>query len=66
MSNSLTEGLDYYYNEEGYLVLTAKYHLEKGFCCGLGCLHCPYHYEKVPEPKRTELLKIRANDGPIK
>jgi hypothetical protein len=56
--NNLTEGEDYYYNEQGYIVLTAKYHLQKGFCCGNGCRHCPYQYENVPEQKRSELLSL--------
>lgn len=51
----LIEGLDYYINEEGYVVLTEKYHREKGYCCGNGCKHCPYNFESVPEPKRSEL-----------
>ena len=56
--NNLVEGEDYYYNEQGYIVLTEKYHLQKGFCCGNGCRHCPYNYENVPEPKRSELLSL--------
>ena len=60
MSNNLVEGEDYYFNEDGYIVLTEKYHLQKGFCCGNGCKHCPYDYEAVPEPKRNELLTIKA------
>jgi hypothetical protein len=51
------EGIHYYINEEGFVVLTEKYHLERGYCCGNGCKHCPYQYERVPEPKRSELLK---------
>ena len=58
MSNSLVEGEDYYFNEDGFIVLTEKYHLEKGFCCGNGCKHCPYNYDAVPEPKRSELLTL--------
>jgi hypothetical protein len=57
MKQQLIEGVDFYYNEQGYIVLTEKYHLAKGFCCGNGCKHCPYNYENVPEPKRTELRK---------
>jgi hypothetical protein len=38
----LIEGEDFYYNEDGYMVLTEKFHLAKGFCCGNGCKHCPY------------------------
>ena len=51
-----TEGIDYYLNEEGLMVLTEKYHLDRGYCCGKGCKHCPFGYEAVPEPKRSELL----------
>ena len=47
---------DFYYNEDGYVVLTAKYHLKKGVCCGNGCKHCPYNFINVAEPKRSELL----------
>jgi hypothetical protein len=53
---TLIEGEDFYYNESGYIVLTQKYHLAKGFCCGNGCKHCPYEFINVPEPRRTELL----------
>lgn len=50
------EGIHYYINEDGFIVLTKQYHLEKGFCCGMGCLHCPYNYEKVSEltPKPSQ------------
>ena len=54
--NDLKEGIHFYINEEGYIVLTEKYHFEKGFCCGMGCLHCPYNFENVPEPRRSLLL----------
>ncbi len=54
----LIEGEDFYYNENGYLVFTEAYHLKKGFCCGNGCRHCPYHFENVPEPRRTELRRL--------
>ena len=55
----LIEGEDFYYNTDGYIVLTEKYHLEKGFCCGNGCLHCPYNFINVSEPKRTSLMQSR-------
>ena len=55
----LKEGIDFYINEDGYIVLTEKYHLEKGFCCGMGCLHCPYQYKNVEEPQRSILLNHR-------
>ncbi len=55
----LREHIDFYYNEQGYMVFTAAYHLARGHCCGNGCRHCPFDYEKVPEPKRTALLAAR-------
>ncbi|MFC3880184.1 DUF5522 domain-containing protein [Algoriphagus namhaensis] len=33
---------DYYFNEQGLMVFTEKYHLKRGYCCGSGCKHCPY------------------------
>jgi hypothetical protein len=53
----LIEGTDYYINADGFVVLTEKYHREKGYCCGMGCLHCPYNFENVPEPRKSELQK---------
>jgi hypothetical protein len=61
MKQPLVEGVDYYLNDQGLMVLTQKYHLERGYCCGNGCRHCPYHYEAVPEPKRSMLL-AKQND----
>jgi hypothetical protein len=61
MNRTMIEGEDFYYNEQGFVVLTTAYHLEKGFCCGNGCLHCPYDYVNVPEPKRSTLIFSKAN-----
>ena len=58
--NNIIEGEDFYYNEQGYIVLTEKYHLQKGFCCGNGCRHCPYEYINVSTPKRSELIKSKV------
>ncbi len=60
-NEELIEGVHYYINDNGYVVLTEKYHLEKGYCCGNGCLHCPYQYENVPEPRRSVLLNSGAS-----
>lgn len=37
----LIEGLDFYF-EDGLMVLTSRYLLNRGYCCGNGCRHCPY------------------------
>lgn len=58
----LIEEADYYINADGYVVLTEKYHLDKGYCCGNGCLHCPYNYQNVEEPQRTVLISLRKGN----
>nr|WP_245898660.1 DUF5522 domain-containing protein [Chitinophaga niastensis] len=45
------------------MVFTEKFHLDRGYCCGNGCKHCPFEYEKVPEPKRSALLTQRRDEG---
>lgn len=62
MKQPLIEDEDYYLNEQGLLVFTEAYHLKKGYCCGMGCKHCPYLYEAVPEPKRSDLLAKRQHE----
>jgi hypothetical protein len=56
MKKNLVEGEDFYYTETGYIVLTEKYHSQRGYCCGNGCRHCPFNYINVPEPKKSNLL----------
>ncbi len=61
MKKNLEADVDYYYDEDGCMVLSEKYHLERGTCCGNGCRHCPFDYENVPEPARTRILSLRKN-----
>jgi hypothetical protein len=48
-----------YTNNDGLMVFTADYLLQRGYCCGNGCKHCPFDYKNVLEPKRSELLRKR-------
>jgi hypothetical protein len=50
---------EHYLNDKGLIVFTETYHRKRGFCCGCGCLHCPYDYIAVKEPKRSELKAKR-------
>ncbi|GEP94857.1 DUF5522 domain-containing protein [Chitinophaga cymbidii] len=59
MKTPLQENIDFYYNEQGLMVLTEKYHRDRGYCCGKGCLHCPFDYENVPEDKKSRLREAR-------
>ena len=47
---------EFYFNDSGLIVMTEEYLLQRGYCCGNGCKHCPYNYKNVPEPRRTKLL----------
>ncbi len=54
-SEEFKEGIDFYFDESGLMVLTKNFHLKRGFCCGNGCRHCPYDYENVEDNLRKEL-----------
>lgn len=43
----MIEGEDFYFDESGLMVFTAKYLLKRGYCCDNGCRHCPY---RIPLP----------------
>lgn len=58
----LKEGVDFYYDSLGYMVLTATYLRNRGNCCGNGCKHCPYEYEAVAEPKRSQLMAANRHE----
>jgi uncharacterized protein DUF5522 len=61
-ADNFVEGV-HFYNEKNFLVFTEKYHLQRGYCCGNGCRHCPYNYEKVEEPLRSKLITERKNEA---
>jgi hypothetical protein len=53
MGSDLKEKEDYYFNEQGYMVFTAKYLLKRGYCCQNGCRHCPYGFKnRSPDAKK--------------
>lgn len=43
-----------YYIENGYRVLTAHFLINRGYCCGNNCRHCPYHPQHM---KGTQTLR---------
>ncbi|MEK9741106.1 MAG: DUF5522 domain-containing protein [Flavobacteriaceae bacterium] len=45
---TLEEG-DFYWNDNGYRVFTAQYHLKRGYCCKSNCKHCPFDYDPKKE-----------------
>ncbi len=59
----MTEGEDLYYMEEGLLIFTARYHLERGVCCGNNCRHCPYDHMHVPVKKTAPETEPKMHTG---
>lgn len=47
----------FYINQEGLFVFTEQFLLQRGYCCGNGCLHCPYDYKQVLNPERRKRLQ---------
>jgi len=45
MAKEFIEGIHFYY-ENGYVVLTERFHLERGHCCHNDCKHCPFDNDK--------------------
>jgi hypothetical protein len=43
-----------YYIENGYRVLTTHFLINRGYCCGNGCRHCPYYPQHM---KGTQTLQ---------
>jgi hypothetical protein len=42
----MIEGVDFYLNEDGFMVFTETYHKKRGYCCRNKCKHCPWNYGK--------------------
>ena len=42
------------YWENGKMVMTERYHVKRGSCCGSGCKHCPF---SPPHIKMNKTLR---------
>lgn len=61
----LEEGEDFYFNDQGLMVFTEKYHLKRGHCCTSGCTHCPYGYgESIDHSTPVELQMNQESSLP--
>ncbi len=54
----MEEHIDFYFNENGFMVLTEKFLAERGYCCGNGCTHCPYGHINVPSGNKKTQTQI--------
>jgi hypothetical protein len=53
----LIQGVDFYYNELGFMVFTEKYLLDRGTCCKSRCKHCPYGYTEHAKKQAVSIKK---------
>lgn len=49
------EGLHYYFDAEGLMILTGYFLTGRGYCCGNGCRHCPYPKRETPELQKKSV-----------
>ena len=52
-----------FYLENGKMVLTKKYHIKRGSCCGSGCKHCPFwpQHLKLNKELRGDIYNNNEN-----
>lgn len=50
----------HYYLENGKVVFTNLFHLERGTCCGNKCRHCPY--DPLWTKGTTDINEIESED----
>ena len=50
-----------YYLENGKVVFTPNYHIERGDCCGSGCRHCPYDPKHLKGNNKLDELWEKIN-----
>jgi hypothetical protein len=54
-NKTFVEGVDFYF-DDGLMVLTRRYLLDRGYCCSNGCRHCPYGASALEE-KDLDLVR---------
>ena len=62
----MKEGQDYSILPNGLLVFSREYLLIRGYCCGNGCINCPYEYINVPDERQKSILhkrQVNENKG---
>ena len=63
MKKSIFDDDEGYVNDSGLYVFTAAYLLNRGYCCGNGCLHCPFDYKNVVDSSKKERLFQARKDN---
>lgn len=51
----------HYYLDNGKIVFTEQYHIERGYCCGNKCRHCAYYPKHIKGNKELD-NGVRVNN----
>ncbi len=63
----MKESIDYYIGDDGLLVFTEHYHLNRGYCCKNGCKHCPYeNTDNNVRPEKESTMNIEEFKNEIR
>ena len=66
MKKPLFDDDEFYVNDSGLYVFTAAYLLTRGYCCGNGCLHCPYEYKNVLDDEKRKIYLAKQKEKNVK
>lgn len=59
----MEEGVDFYFNEQGLMVLTAAFLKKRGYCCRNKCSNCPWNYGKEKKQQTSAHSNQTANQN---
>jgi hypothetical protein len=51
-----------FYLDNGMVVFTEKFLLDRGFCCNNGCRHCPYKKLNKNEHTKTNISDSKSGE----
>jgi hypothetical protein len=52
-----------FYLDNGMVVFTEKFLLDRGFCCNNGCRHCPYKKLNKNEHTKTNISDSKSGEA---
>jgi len=58
----LKEGIDFYFDDLGRMVLTKEYLFKRGKCCQSYCTNCPWEPKEFWDPNIPIELQLKPND----
>lgn len=51
----------HYYVDNDRVIFTENYHIQRGYCCGNGCKHCPFDPKHIRDNTKIQKLWEKTN-----